>query len=529
MELRKYKNKIKEKSWRVSHLYKITDKDKKLITFKKNRPQAHFEANRHTRNIILKSRQLGFTTDETIDSLDDTLFNKNFSTLMISYDQESGIDLFDGKAKLAWDNIPHDIKKLFSVESNRANTLKFGFGNNTYSNFRVRNKGRSGTYNRVHVSEFGKICKDSPGKAKEIMSGTIPSIPMEGRMDIESTAEGESGHFYDMFWEAYDRGEPRYPQEFKAHFYNWTWDDSELAKVKELVDVEDMDNSEVFADYQGKHELSPLEITYYYLKWLSMGKNWKLLQQEYPTTPEEAFISSGHKLFDKDVIAEMIKEAVDGIMEENWTYFEEYNPRHVYGIGADVAEGVGLDSSAITVWDFTPIKPKVVAHYHDNTIDPDLFAHVIKAAGLKYGSCIVAPENNNTMGGACVLRLKDIYNEDMIFTTKRKQKKGDEQETGKLGWSTNSVTKPKMFLDFKGAANDDLIDIPSKALLHEMRTYDKEGLTTTKLDEEATNHWDLLTSAVIGYQMKTYALESQMTYSGTQAGGVEPYYPNGIG
>ncbi|MHA1401180.1 MAG: hypothetical protein ACTSQE_12595 [Candidatus Heimdallarchaeaceae archaeon] len=524
MELRDHKEKLNKKEWRVSHLYKITNKNTELITFKKNRAQAHFEENRHTRNIILKSRQLGFTTDEAIDALDDTLFTKNFSTLMISYDQDSGVDLFDGKVKLAWDNVPSDIKKLFKVESNRANTLKFGFGNNTYSNFRVRNKGRSGTYNRVHVSEFGKICKESPQKAKEIMSGTIPSIPLDGRMDIESTAEGESGHFYDMFWEAWDRGEPRYKQEFKSHFYNWTWDDDEIAKVEKIIHIEDMDNSEIFEEYQTKHKLSDIEISFYYLKWLSMGKNWKLIQQEFPTTPEEAFISSGHKLFDKDVVAEMLNEAVDGVVEDSWTTFEEYNPSHVYGIGADVAEGVGLDSSAITVWDFTPLKPKVVATYHDNTIDPDLFAHMIKAAGLKYGSCIVAPENNNTMGGACVLRLKDIYNEDLIFTTKRKEKVGEEKDTGKLGWSTNSATKPKMFLDFKSAANDNVIDIPSRILLHEMRTYDKEGLTTTRFDDEATNHWDLLTSAVIGYQMKEYALESKRTYAGTQAGGVDPFY-----
>lgn len=54
----------------------------------------------------------------------------------------------------------------------------------------VSNSGRSGTHNRVHVSEFAKLCAKYPAKADEIITGTIPSVPANGRMDIESTAEG---------------------------------------------------------------------------------------------------------------------------------------------------------------------------------------------------------------------------------------------------------------------------------------------------------------------------------------------------
>ena len=76
---------LKDKEWRISHLYKIRTKDSQLVRFKRNRAQEHFNKHKHTRNIVLKSRQLGFTTDETIDSLDDTLFNKNFDTLFIAH------------------------------------------------------------------------------------------------------------------------------------------------------------------------------------------------------------------------------------------------------------------------------------------------------------------------------------------------------------------------------------------------------------------------------------------------------------
>jgi hypothetical protein len=41
---------------------KILDKDKNLVPFRYNKAQAHFQANRTGRDLILKARQLGFST-----------------------------------------------------------------------------------------------------------------------------------------------------------------------------------------------------------------------------------------------------------------------------------------------------------------------------------------------------------------------------------------------------------------------------------------------------------------------------------
>ena len=58
---------IKSKDWRLSHLYKIRTKDRKLITFVPNKPQAHYLKNESIRDVILKARQLGFTTLKLIE------------------------------------------------------------------------------------------------------------------------------------------------------------------------------------------------------------------------------------------------------------------------------------------------------------------------------------------------------------------------------------------------------------------------------------------------------------------------------
>jgi len=272
-----------DKDWRIKYLYKIRDKKNNLIKFKRNRAQEHFNQNKWTRNLILKSRQLGFTTDESIDSLDDTLFIRNNECLLIAHNLDAAKAIFDKKIELAWKNLHPELQKLYKVDTNSAQALKFEFGDGTFSSIAVDTSGRSGTYNRVHVTEFADICKKYPQKAREIIEGTIPAVPTNGRVDIESTSQGASGEFFDMFIDAWGR-EPTLPVQYKAHFYNWTWDDEEMKTIVPMTNL-----PKEFAEYKKLHKLNDIQITYYYHKWESLNKDWNSLHREYPTTPEEAF------------------------------------------------------------------------------------------------------------------------------------------------------------------------------------------------------------------------------------------------
>src|SRR3990167_2758010 len=277
---------LKSKDWRINHLYKIRNKQRELIQFKRNRAQEDFNQNKWSRNIILKSRQLGFTTDESLDTLDDVLFNRNFDSLLIGHNLDATKKIFNDKIEFGWNNLPNILQNLYVVDAKTAQTLRFDFGDNTFSSIAVDTSGRSGTFQRVHVTEFADICKKYPERAREIIEGTLPAIPTNGRVDFESTAQGSEGAFYDMFWEAWNRGQPTRSVEYKAHFYNWTWDDEELEKtIPEEIPKE-------FQDYQIIHKLSDVQITYYFHKWLSLNKDWNALHREYPTTPEEAFEAS---------------------------------------------------------------------------------------------------------------------------------------------------------------------------------------------------------------------------------------------
>ncbi|MFZ5365424.1 MAG: hypothetical protein ACOZBH_04495 [Patescibacteria group bacterium] len=493
---------LADKKWRINHLYKIKDKDGKTIQFKLNRAQKEFFEKKHTKNIILKSRQLGFTTLEAIDMLDDALFTRNYDGLLIAHEKEEALDIFDNKIDFSWKNLPEPIQRLYQVDTDRANKIKFGFGDNTFSSLSVKLSGRSGTYMRVHISEFAKICRKYPIKAKEIISGTFPSVPIDGRIDIESTAEGEYGEFYEMFWEVWNRGEPENESEYKAFFFNWTYDDAEINKIIHIIPIEEMDQSNKFAEIKARYSLSDKQITYYYQKWLSLKKDWNVLKQEYPTTPEEAFVSSGGKHFDIESIERQRQYIKQGEKVGYWIFFKEYRPNHNYGIGSDVSEGVGQDASSAQIIDFSLKTPAIVGAYYNDKIAPDLFAYELKMGGEKYGMAVIAVERNNH-GFVTLTKLKEIYPVHKIF----KEVVPDvltQKPTDRLGWKTTLSSKPKMLYDLKTALIDDAIEIPCEATIHELRTYPSEDIQALKVKDDVGKHWDRVMALAIAYQMKNH-------------------------
>jgi len=243
--------------------------------------------------------------------LDDVLFTPNTECLLIAHNLDAGKAIFDKKIELAWKNVRPEIRSLYKVDANSAQTLKFEYGDGTFSSIAVDTNGRSGTYNRVHITEFADVCKKFPNKVKDILEGTIPAVPTEGRGDIESTSQGASGEFYEMFMQAWERGEPKYPVEYKAHFYNWQWDE----EIDLIIPEPNLPDK--FKEYQKLNKLSDKEISYYYQKWLSLNQSWNSLHKEYPTTPEEAFEIIVEGSYYGEEIGRMEREGRIGIVSHD--------------------------------------------------------------------------------------------------------------------------------------------------------------------------------------------------------------------
>lgn len=209
----------------------------------------------------------------------------------------------------------------------------------------------------------------------------------------------------------------------------------------------------------------------------------------------------GDKFFDIDRVEASLKNIKEPKkLSAGVRYWEDFKSNHRYGMGVDLSDGIGKDSCALSVFDFT--SGELVVSYDDNQTAPDLFTYEAVRVGQEYGNCIIAPETNNTCGGISVRVLKE-KNYPNIYTKEIIDKVGN-TTTKTIGWHTNSKTKPDMFYEFRKDYNDGLIKIYDERVLKEMKAFTKADLKDSRTGA-VTRHFDLLTSVCIAYQMKDKA------------------------
>ncbi len=487
-----------DREWRLNNLYWVVNEDGELVQFKLLEAQRQLLRNMHYRNIILKARQLGFTTFICIFMLDYALFHKNKQLGIIAQTQPDATVIFR-KVKTAWENFPKAIKDFLKLNSEGDSATEYQFSNGSI--MRVSTSLRSGTYQMVLITEFGKISAHFPEKANEIVTGTLPAVPVKGVVFIESTAEGEGGHFYDFVQDSRETAleeRPLSSKEFKFFFYAW-WqnpannvDPTGIAITPEVAEYLDKKEREL------KIKFTASQRAWYQLEIRTQKENMK---REHPSDPDEAFYSSGNKLFSNEHIdAQVENYAMQPIsVQGDFRIYRPYVKGHVYGLGADVSLGVKRDSSTMVIVDFST--GEVVFTYRSKTIDPVTFAHEIKKAALWYGGCIAAPEANNVGITTCVT-LNQIY--PNIYTQVREGLL-EAAPTSKLGWLTTGASKPRMMYDLAEAVEQDEIKIHDKVILMEARAFNKEDSLDVKVNEATTRHFDMLMACAIAWQMRIYA------------------------
>ena len=188
------KEKLSDQKWRLNNLYKVKDKRGNVVTFVMNKAQEKLFDTMHFKNIILKARQLGFTTFIDLYILDVCLFNDTINAGIIAHHMDDAKTIFEEKVRFPYDNLDPRIRAERMATTDRANEIRFSNG----SRIRVSTSFRSGTVQILHISEFGKIAAKYPDKAIEIISGAMEAVPLDGLLFVESTAEGREGAFYDM-------------------------------------------------------------------------------------------------------------------------------------------------------------------------------------------------------------------------------------------------------------------------------------------------------------------------------------------
>ena len=283
--------KLRRQRWRLNNLYKIVDADGETTTFKMRLAQKLLYLGMWYLNIILKSRQHGITTYICLFFLDTCLFNSNTSACIIAHNKDDAKDFFTKKILFAYNNLDPMIRKAIPAKRSSTNELVFENG----SSIRVTTSGRSGTYQLIHISEFGKICAKYPHKAEEIQTGTLNAIHPGNIVFIESTAEGREGEFYKMTTEAQKaKFENAKLTQMDWKFFFFGWMDNVLNQLSR-AEAKTVVITERFKKYFEKVEAGlrrriPLEYKAWYIK--KEGTQGELMFREHPSTPEEAFLQS---------------------------------------------------------------------------------------------------------------------------------------------------------------------------------------------------------------------------------------------
>lgn len=516
------------KLWRMEHLYHITDKKANKVLFKLNRAQRDFTSkyllgdNPFHRMIILKSRQLGFTTLIALWFLDEIIWNPNTEALQIAHTQKDATEIFNRKANYAMKNLYSCVMDFLDVSQKQAKKVEFSYPDGSTSSFTVSNSGRSGTNHLLHISELGKLAKAFPLRADEITTGTLPSVPASGTAIIESTAEGQSGLFYEMYSKAMRRRNVITAQlsaiEFYPVFYNWTWDDQEIENqisITGIIPLSAMKTCEInWAEYQEEHSLNEREMSFYYAKYIAANEDIDKLHQEFPTTEMEAFIGSGSNYFSLRKTAEFYEKCNDEYKTYDWIN-GEFVPRDMlideqfeglieyhaplmgrnYVIGGDVAEGLQDGDYSIAV--VLGMDKQIKALYRGHC-EPDDYSRIVQHLGKKYNTALIAVEFNKDGNWVNtdlhVSQYPNIYMRTVVDDVTK-------ETTKSFGWLTSKKTRDFMLGEAKKHFNSTQ-ELNCRPLLEEIMTFirDKRGkpAAASKKHDDIVMAWCIAVAVMQG-------------------------------
>lgn len=514
------------KKWRLSKLYYVMDKNARKVLFILNKAQEHFTTEvlgkGFKRIIILKSRQLGFTTLISIYFLDEIIFNPNNEALQVAHTLLASKEIFQKKIKYAINNLCEPMKRILTLSQMRAARAEFSYPDKSTSAISTAASGRSGTYRLLHVSELAKLARAYPDKATEVITGTIPSVPIDGTIIIESTAEGQNSIFYEMYMAGYRRKDKITPQlskaEFYPVFYNWTWDEEEIRKANAdgIIPVTSMEECEInWEVFQEENNLTNEQMTYYYVKWIQSGRDINKLHQEFPLTEMEAFVSTGANFFNLKKINDFYNK-IGPEEEAEWKRFsyadgkifpdyqgniyikEEPQPGKLYVGGGDVAQGLSTGDYSTF---FILGADKRICLFFRGHIEPDEYSKLVRILGARYNNALLGIESNADGNWVNMDIVNNNYPNIYLRTSFDDITKTTTQS---YGWRTDVNTRKNM-LDGARVHFNSLSELNCKPLLQEMMIFvrNKRGKPEAALGRD--NHDDL----IIGWAIAIAILGTQ--------------------
>jgi hypothetical protein len=535
----------------IEMCFYIVDKDKHLVPFFLNDVQKDFidrlnkaiaeyrSGKRLTlKLIVLKGRQQGFTSLITAYQLACTISRKNFEGFTAADEDGNASAIFENKAKYPYSQLPEPIKP--TEKYNNRKQLLFEKLNSSWEvKTASRNMGRSRTINFFHGSEAAFWRDGISG----VQAGIGEAMTKDAIQILESTANG-----FNEYKDLWDSGK------WVNCFYEW-WLTAEYSYQFEDEDAKLQFLNIILSGKEWIHErcrwlldskkLCEEQVYWYYNKYSGYIKK-DLIQQEYPCSPDEAFLSSGSCIFNKekiiqrkDFLKEHYKKSPPKIGEfiitwddpdkmnyptaYRWTdtprgcikIYNDVKLDNPYTLGGDT-KGEGSDWFSGTVKNNnTGIR---CATLHMEGLRSKPYTSQMWALGMYFNTALIGIEMNfNTYP----IELLD----DWRYPRQYMREKFDSftKEVKKAyGWKTDGNTRPLILENEITTVDESIESFFDIDTLSEMLTFvkDKDG----RYDAESGKHDDLLFSDMIAD-----AIGSQQTRVVTEKARDDNFYKDDDG
>lgn len=492
--------KIKTKSGTVVP-FRLNDAQRKLYAVAKRQQ----DAGKPVRLIILKARQLGFSTLTEGLIFHACATRKNVNALIVAHREDATANLFR-MSKLFYDELPAPVKPMLRASNAQElvfeNPSKLRSEREARPGLRSRIRcataggrgiGRSDTLQCVHLSEYAFWPDGADGKASTL-AGILQAVPsLPGTMVvIESTANGFED--FKERWDAAVAGENDFEPVFFAWFENpdysmpvvpgteWTPEERDLKAAYRLTDEQ--------------------------LQWRrwcianNCGGSLDMFRQEYPASPGEAFLHSGTGVFDNEQIVLRLErlpepagrgEFADGEWTESETgaitLYELPEEGVPYVLGGDTA-GEGSDYFTAIVID--NVTGRIAAKLRQKYSEPE-YVRQIYALGRFYNDALVAIETN--FSTYPVMKLQEMeypnqYSREREDTYTRQMRKS-------YGFRTDRQSRPRAIANLVEVFSSHPEWFTDRELLEEMLTfcYNEDH----RPEALAGKHDDLVMGAAITY------------------------------
>ena len=500
----------------IEEYVKIRDKKSKIIPLRLNEPQLKYynvikelkKQRKPVRIIILKARQMGFSTETEAIFFKETVTKPNVNTAIVAHKEDSTTNLFN-MSKLMYDQLPEAIKP--DKKASNAKELVFDKENGTGLKSKIKcftaggsGIGRSDTLNNLHLSELAFWTGDK----KETLTGLLQAVPNDPdtMIVIESTANG-----YEYFKELWDDAVDG-KNDFVPLFIGW----NELQEYKMTYTGFELTKEE--KELQKRYGLTLDQLTW--RRWCianNCGNDVEQFRQEYPINPEEAFISTGKCYFNKEKIVKRIQEVKD-IKPVQQGYFDfEYNGLKItkikwvedkegaikiyekpkkyypYVLAGDTA-GEGSDYFIGQVLDNTDGSQVAVLRQE---LDEISYTRQMYCLGMYYNKALIGIEANySTFPIQELERLK--YPNQYVRVKEDKYTKKTEKS---YGFKTTTVSRPRILGQLQAIIKESI------ELLVDIDTL-KEGLTFIKNEKgraeaQVGYHDDLIMALAIAYDIRS--------------------------